>query len=251
MKKVIISIAILFTATLLTAQAKTVYNAYKAGLSIRDKPNTQAAVLTKIPYGEKLTVVNPVYDTVTVINEGMTGYWNLVEYKGQKGYVVGIYLLEITPPKVTVKTMQEYFTQLSPAVGAPVTVTTGKDDEEMHSTYKKQLYKNGCEYHQAHFYESGYNTYFIPGLTMQQGFILTRLIPEFKDVFSGVDVYPSNSKKIQLTQPGEGEKEIKVQKDEGSNWVNKITVGYEQGAVYEFELFELHGQLVISFGGGV
>ncbi len=251
MKKVIILLTVIFSTTLIIAQTKTVYNAYKPGLSMRDKPGTQATVLTKIAYGEKLTLVNHFYDTTVVGNEGMTGYWTQVEYKGQKGYVVGIYLLDIAPPKATVKTMQEYFLQLSAVAGPAVTTTTGKADEEMHSSYKKQLYKNGCEYHEAQFYESGYNTYFIPGLTLQQGFILTRLIPEFKEVFGAADAYPSASKKIKLTQPGEGEKEIKVLKDESGNWINKITVGYEQGAVYEFEMFELHGQLVIVFGGGV
>jgi Bacterial SH3 domain len=251
MKKIVILLFVCCTALGVRAQTKTVYNAYKPGLSMRDKPGTQGTVLAKIPYGEKLTLVNPHTDTVAVINEGMTGYWNLVEYKGQKGYVVGIYLLDMAPPKSTVKTMQDYFAQLSPVAGPAVTAVTGKEDEEMHSRYKKQLYKNGCEYHEAHFYESGYNTYFIPGLNIQQGFILIRLIPEFKDVFSASDAYPSASKKIKLTQPGEGEKEIKVIKEEGGSWINKITVGYEQGAVYEFELYELHGQLVISYGGGV
>lgn len=251
MKKTAILLAILLIATLAIAQNKVVYNAYKPGLSMRDKPGSQATVLTKIPYGEKVTLVNSFNDTTTVSNEGMKGYWNLVEYKGQKGYVVGIYLLEIAPPKSTVKTMQEYFAQLSAVAGPAVTTATGKDDEEMHSRYKKQLYKNGCEYHEVHFYEAGYNTYFIPGLTLQQGFIITRLIPEFKDVFGVADIYPSTNKKIKMTQPGEGEKEIKVSKDEGGNWINKITVGYEQGAVYEFEMFEMHGQLVITFGGGV
>lgn len=251
MKKIIILLFVYCTVIAAPAQTKTVYNAYKPGLSMRDKPGTQGTVLTKIPYGEKVLLVNPHNDTVSVINEGMTGSWNLVEYKGQKGYVVGIYLLDIVPPKSTVKTMQDYFAQLSPVAGPAVTAVTGKEDDEMHSRYKKQLYKNGCEYHEAHFYESGYNAYFIPGLNMQQGFILIRLIPEFKDVFSAADTYPSVNRKIKLTQPGEGEKEIKVIKEEGGSWINKITVGYEQGAVYEFELFELHGQLVISYGGGV
>ena len=251
MKKIHLTIIAVITITVAAAQAKIVYNAYKPGLSMRDKPGAQSTVVTKIPYGEKLTLVNPVNDTVTVINEGMTGYWNLVEYKGQKGYVVGIYLFEMIPPKSNIKTMQEYFTQITAPAGAPVLVTAGKEDEEMHSRYKKQLYKNGCEYHEAHFYESGYNTYFFPGFTLQQGFILIRLIPEFKDVFGTLDAYPSASKKIKMTQPGEGEKEIKVIKDDSNSWIEKIKVAYEQGAVYEFEMYELHGQLVISFGGGV
>ncbi len=252
MKKSIALFAALVVITAVTAQQKMVYNAYKPGLSMRDKPGTQSTVITKIPYGEKLKLVNTFNDTVAVVNEGLTGVWSQVEYKGQKGYVVGVYLLDIEPPKPTIKTIPDYFLQISAAAGAPVTATTGKDDEEMHSRYKKQLYKNGCEYHEAHFYESGYNTYFIPGLTLQQGFILVRLIPEFKNVFGANEVYPTTSKKINISNAsGGGEKETRVYKEEGSNFINKITVGYEDGAVYEFEMYELHGQLVISFGGGV
>ncbi|MFN8250544.1 MAG: SH3 domain-containing protein [Ferruginibacter sp.] len=252
MKKVISVFYCLVAANFVMAQQKIVYNAYKPGLSIRDKPGAQGTVTGKIPYGEKLTLVNTFNDTVQVTNEGMSGYWNQVEYKGQKGYVVGIYLLEMAPPLATIKTTAAYFSQVSVPAGAPVTATTGKDDDEMHSRFKKQLFKNGCEIHEAHFYESGYNTYFIPGLTLQQGFILVRLIPEFKDVFGIADSYPAASKKIRISNPsGGGEKEIKVYKEEGSNFIYKITVGYEDGAVYEFEMYELHGQLVISFGGGV
>jgi hypothetical protein len=251
MKKILLLLFIISVVASAYAQSKIVYNAYKPGLSIRDQPGTQGTVLAKIPYGERLTLVNTYNDTVAVVNEGMSGYWNLVEYKGQKGYVVGIYLLEIAPPKATVKTMQDYFAQLSPVAGAAVHSVSGNKDDEMHSRYKKQLYKNGCEYHEAQFYESGYNTYFIPNLTLQQGFILVRLIPEFKNVFSAADAYPLTGKKIKMPQPFQGEKEIRVIKEEGSSWVSKITAGYEDGAVYEFELFELHGQLVISFGGGV
>ena len=46
-----------------------------------------------------------------------------------------------------------------------------------------------------HIFMSQANTYFIPGLTLQQGFILVRLIPEFKDVFGIADSYPAASKK--------------------------------------------------------
>lgn len=251
MKQLLYAIIITCAVPAVSAQSKIVYNAYKPGLSMRDKPGALATVLIKIAYGEKVTLVNAYNDTAAVVNEGMSGYWNLIEYKGQKGYVVGIYLLDIAPPKATVKTMQDYFAQLSPVAGAAVSSISGKQDDEMHSRYKKQLYKNGCEYHEAYFYESGYNTYFIPNFTLQQGFILVRLIPEFKDVFSPADVFPSAGKKIKMPPPFTGEKEIKVTKDEGGNWINKISVGYEDGAVYEFELFELHGQLVISYGGGV
>lgn len=252
MKKFILFLLFLISTFLIFAQSKTVFNAFKAGLSIRETPSSQAAVISKIPYGEKLTLVNSYADTVTVVNEGMTGYWNLVEYKGKKGYVVGIYLFDMPPPKASVKTMKDYFAQLSTAAGLPVTYSNKKIDNDMYSQYKKQLYKNGCEYHEATFYESGYNTYFLPEVDLQKGFILTRLIPEFKDAFSSTDTYPTESKKFKVKrQSYESEKEIKVIKSDGGNWTDKIVVNFEDGATYTFEIYELNGQLVISYGGGV
>ncbi len=252
MKKLSFITTLLFFSSLVFAQSKTVYNAFKAGLSLRETPSAKAAVIFKIPYGEKLTLINPFNDTVQVVNEGLIGYWNLVEYKGKKGYVVGVYLLAIAPPKVTVKTMSDYFKQLSTPAGSAVTVKMGAQGNEMYSTYKKQLFKNGFEIHEAGFYESGYNTYFLPELTMQEGFIIARLIPEFKDAFSSADIFPTENKKTKVKHQGyDSEKEIIIQKNNGNSWSEKIIVNYEDGALYTFELFILNGQLVISFGGGV
>ncbi len=252
MKKFILFLLFFIFTFSIFAQSKTVFNAFKPGLSIREMPSSQAAIISKIPYGEKLTLINQYADTVMVVNEGMAGYWNLVEYKGKKGYVVGIYLFDMPPPKVSVKTMKDYFTQLSTIASPLVVFSKGKRSNEMYSEYKKQLYKNGCEYHEATFYESNYNTYFLPEVDLQKGFILVRLIPEFKDAFSATDNYPTESKKFKVKrQSYESEKEIKVIKVNAGNWTDKIVVSFEDGANYEFEIYELNGQLVISFGGGV
>lgn len=230
---------------------KTVYNAYKLGLSIRDRPSAQASVISKIPYGEKLILVNAYDDTVSLVNEGMTGNWNLVEYKGKKGYVAGMYLLDFPPPAANVKSMIDYLNQLSAPAGAALVVTKGKYGDEIYSQYKKQLYKNGFEYCSAVYYESNYNHYFLLDVTLQQAFIIVRLIPEFKDVFSAADTYPTTSSTVKLTEPYETDKQITVEQLNVPGPPEKIKVSYQQGAVYDFEMFQLNGQLVISFGGGV
>jgi len=234
------------------SQSKIVYNAFKVGLSMRESPSAQSKTIVKIPYGEKLTLIDVYADTVAVVNEGMDGYWNIVEYQGKKGYVVGIYLLEMPPPKANVKSMKEYFAQLSAAAGAAVTTTKYKQGDEGYSQFKKQLYKNGCEYHEATFYESNSSTYFLPNITLQQGFILVRLISEFKDAFSSSDIFPRENKIVKVNIQGyESDREIKVVQSDAGNWIDKIIVNFEDGAFYTFEMFQLDGQLVISFGGGV
>lgn len=251
--------ALLLLCISLTVQAQftrteTVYVAAKSGLSIREKPDAKATVLGKIPYGTKITTTyNSEEEQKDIVTEGLQGYWIKTSWNGKTGYVVNSYLLPVAVPKAGTKTMKDYFKQLSAVAGPVLTVKKGEGSNigENYSEIKKQLFKNGFEYHEAGFYEASYDTYFLPGLSVQQGFLLLRLIPEFKDVFSETDEYPSENKTRKPKADGEDAGTIKVIKPDGGNWTEKIIVDYSDGAYYHFELFELNGQLVISFGGGV
>src|SRR5688572_14885369 len=113
---------------------------------------------------------------------------------------------------------------------------------------KKQLYRSVAEYHFLFKQKTAYEIYFLPGFTIEQGFILLRLIPEFKSVFGATEVFPMADKTIKR---GEDDYTIRVEKLEGSDWIQKIQIEYVEGAYYTFEMFLLGGQLVISYGGGV
>jgi hypothetical protein len=228
------------------------YVAAKSGLSMRDKPDAKATVLEKIPYGTKLTIAYP--DAIVEIStEGLDGAWAKTTYNGKSGYIVNSYLLPWAPPKATIKTMKEYFQQVSIAAGSPFSFQNGHPDSlegEFH-IIKKYLFKNGAEMHEEGFYESNNNNYFLPGFSLEQGFVLTRLLPEFKDVFSANDVFPKNDT---IIKRGEKEISIRVYKDvDGGHddWVTRITADYEEGAVYNFSMSVVGGQLMISFGGGL
>jgi len=240
----------LFITTISFSQTQSWYVAAKSGLSMRDKPDAKAVVLAKIPYAEKLIVMHP-EERITVSTEGISGLWVKTSYGGKTGYVVNSYLLPAEPPKATVKTIKEYFQQISVPVGTPLIVKTGDPelDEGSVSTIKKILYKNGAEIHEEQFYEANNNNYFLPGFTIQQCFILVRLIPEFKDVFNDKDEFPLTSK---IFKKGNREYSVKVEKaDDDANWIEKISVEYEDGAIYHFSMFVAGGQLMIMFGGGV
>jgi uncharacterized protein YgiM (DUF1202 family) len=239
-----------FITTTSFSQAQDLYVAAKNGLSMRDKPDAKATVLTKIPYGEKLTVTQP-EERITISTEGISGVWVKTSYGGKTGYVVNSYLLPTEPPKATVKTMKEYFQQISVPIGTPLSVKTGDPDldEGAVSTIKKILYKNGAEIHEEQFYEANNNNYFLPGFTIQQGFILVRLIPEFKNVFSDKDEFPASTKTFKKDNR---EYTVKVEKaTDDANWIEKISVEYEDGAIYHFSMFVAGGQLMIVFGGGM
>lgn len=236
-------------ASICGAQKKW-YAAVKNGLTIREKPDAKSTVVGKIPYGTGVTISYP-ETIVSIATGGLTGAWAKTTYDGKTGYVVDVYLLPAAPPNATVKTMKEYLAQLSAIAGAPLIVKGNMYNIEEGSTEtKKQLYKNGAEYHAVAGYEWQNDAYFLPGFTTKQGFILLRLIPEFKAVFAGSDMFPTKSSTL---KKGEVEYDIKVEaQDIGKEkWVKRIAIEFAEGVVKTFEMFQLGNQLVISFGSGV
>lgn len=252
MKKILAAL-LLLAATQLNAQTGIYYAAAKSGLSIRDKADVNGKVIDKIPYGTKITVLPDDGDPKSINTEGLSGFWRKVKYNNKTGYIVDSYLFSWPPPKATVKDMKGYMAQLTLPFGAKLSVKSGtmNNIEEGGWEIVKQLYKNGAEWHQFLGYEYGSNTWFLPGFDMEQGFLLLRLIPEFKDVFGEKDVFPTQDKTI---KKGEIEYSIKVVKEDLgglSPFIKKISIEWADGAVYLFEMYQIDTQLVVFLGGGV
>ncbi len=235
----------------------TMYVAAKTGLSIREKPETGAKVLDKIPYGTKVSLIDEDGAWKDIVIEGLTGYWRKVNFNNKTGYIVDSYLFPWPPPKLsTVKDMKQYLVQVAGLFGQKLVTRSGTMKQLTESGWElsKQLYKNGAEHQLFLAYEYGSDTYFLPGFTLQQGFLLCRLIPEFKEIFGEKDEFPTASKKY---KKGEIEYDIELRKtvDEeeysGPFTIEKIRIGYEDGASYQFEMYIIENQLVISFSAGV
>ncbi|MEP6673849.1 MAG: SH3 domain-containing protein [Ferruginibacter sp.] len=249
MKKIFLSVAFLIIAIAALAQENW-YVAAKAGLSIREKPSATAKALDKIPYGEKITVSYDTGTSIIIKNEGFDGLWAKTTWKGKTGYLVNSYLLPVPVPKAGVKNLKEFFAQLTAAAGAPVIVKKTLP-EDYSTTLKKQLYKNGAEIHEYQSYEYNSTTYFLPDLTLQQGFLLLRLLKAFPEVIGDNEPFPlsSGTKTIKT-----GERKITVEKqDYGSAEpvTEKIKIEWESGASYELQLYLIDNQLVIFSSGGV
>lgn len=247
MKNSILIVALLSVLTV-SAQESPLYVAAKGGLNIREKAEANARVLDKIPYGTKINLLPMEENSKKVTTEGLTGYWRKVTYNNKTGYIIDAYLLPFAPPKADVKSMKAYLAQLSAPFGSRLTVKTGAED--MVATTHKQLYKNGGEYHQFIGYEYNSDTYFLPQFSMQQGFLLVRMMAEFAEVWSEKDALPTTDT---TCKKGEREYSITVQKEVFGDtpWIKRIKVEFESGAMYTFEMYEVDNQLVIFYGAGV
>lgn len=238
----------------LSAQNNTWYAAAKAGLSIREKPDAKAKVLEKIPYGEKLSLSYTGNDSIiNITTEGISGSWAKTTYKGKTGYVVNSYLFPAPPPKATIKTMKDYLKQLSPVAGPAVTKGRPEKmgDFDYNTSLTKQLYKNGAELHSFFAYEYNSDTYFLPDFTIEQGFLLLRLLGEYPDAIGSAETYPQTSTQKKLR---DDVCTITVEKEpygEPVKVTKKIRYEWQDGANYVVEFFMLDGQLVILSSGGV
>jgi len=235
------------------AQQTTQYVAAKAGLSLREKPSVTAAVLEKIPYGTKISFAEDTAQWVTIITENINGFWRKVNYNNKTGYVADCFLFPAPPPKAGITNLKAYLAQLSIPFGNKLVVKSDPDNlmNEGGWEIQKQLYKNGSEWHHYMGYEYGSNTYFIPDFTIQQAFILLRLLPEFKEVVDASTIFPLEDKTF---KKGEQEYSIKVEKEvygDGYPWIKRISIEYEDGAIYNLELYMQDAQVVVLFGSGV
>jgi hypothetical protein len=247
MKKLFVG-AVVFYSMGVAAQESSMYVSAKAGLSIREKPDVNAKVLDKIPYGTNVVLKESSEEAKRVSTEGLTGYWKKVTYNNKTGYIVDTYLFHYAPPKAGVKTMKDYLAQLSAPFGSKLVVKSGNEEMEMET--HKQLFKNGGEWHEFQGYEYGSVTYFVPGFTVQQGFLLVRMIAEFNEAIGEKDEFPTKDRTF---KKGEREYSIKVEKEQVTDvpWIKKISIEFESGAIYSFEMHEIDNQLVIYYGSGV
>jgi hypothetical protein len=228
------------------------YAAARSGLSIREQPGVDGKVSDKIPYGQKLELLKDTAEMKAISTEGFNGWWWLVKYNNKTGYVVSSYILNWPPPKTGVKKLQDYFTQLSSPNGNQVVINEPASSDEAESVLKKQLYKNGMEWHEGQGYEYNSALYIIPGYSIEQAFLLLRLLNQYPELIGEKDVFPIKNSGIKT---GTAEKTIEVEKENYGDGkqgpVKKIKIIHTQGAITEFEIFMIDTQVLISYNSGV
>ena len=105
------------------------------------------------------------------------------------------------------------------------------------------------EWHEAQGYEYSSEVYMLPGFSIEQSFLLLRILNQFPDLIGEKDMFPNKKTIVSVTA---GEKTTEVEKDlEGPpGAIKKIKIYSTQGAFTEFEIFMLDNQAVIYRNSG-
>jgi hypothetical protein len=162
-------------------------------------------------------------------------------------------VLPMPAPKATTKTLNDYFSQVSTKAGSPVLIKKSEAalNEMGQSAITKQLFKNGMEWHEEKGYEYGSDLYLLPDFSIEQCYLLVRLLGQYSDLISEKDPFPVKNTN---TKNEVGAKSIEVQREKYDGKpgpVQKIKIIVEQGAITEFEIFTLGTQAVIFWSSGV
>lgn len=166
------------------------YVAAKSGLTLRDNNSTDGNSITRIPYGEIVTVDS---QTNTITIDGFTTNWAWVNYKGQSGYVVYAYLLPIPPPKNGTKDFENYATQLSESACKPVIISDSSVYEDVNVEYVGSLYKNGVIYNRHNDYEFFSESIIIPAISIKQAFVIAQNLSQTSGILPPDGKFPTEN----------------------------------------------------------
>jgi hypothetical protein len=223
-----------------------------SGLKFRDKP--EGNVLQTIPYGSKVVTLEPKnYDYLKTV-EGIKGSWVKVRFNGNVGYVFDGFLSSLPAPSLS-DDLKSYvkreFKLLSKEM--PLAFLRDNDLGPSGSNVLFFEWKNQQGAYSEHFYYEGGGEYLsIPGLSMEEGYLLMRIIKRENiehaktelAKFEGFDARPYEQfvlNGISYYNAGNGavreiEDYYEFDLDEGCNYILTIT--------------KHEGFLLIDLGGG-
>ena len=223
-----------------------------SGLKFRDKP--EGNVLQTIPYGSKVVTLEPKnYDYLKTV-EGIKGAWVKVNFNGNFGYVFDGFLSSLPAPNLSDENLGVYVKREFRAISNEIPLSFLKDNElgESGSNVLFLEWKNQkCAYEESFYYEGGGESLCIPGVSMEEAYLLMRIIERetFKETLEllineNTDKRPYS----QFVLNG-----ISYQTSEnGSGTENRdfYTCELYMGCEYRLTIVKHNGYVIINIGGG-
>ncbi len=188
MKKIVMLMILCIPIVAYTQE--TMFVAAKSGLSLRATKSISGNNITSIPYGEKVSI-DSITEQITI--DGFNSSWAAITYKEHHGYVVNAYLLPIAPPSISISELENYAEQLSTKACQPIVNIDGDTATGFVVTDKKTLYKNGFIYTVHNNYEYISESLVIPGISIQQAYIIVQNIPYLKNFLPIDGKFPEKS----------------------------------------------------------
>lgn len=231
--------------TVVTGKAQSdVYSAARAGLNLREAPEQSAKVLVKVPFGEKLKALSDSLYGVAY-TEGMQCNWRKVQYGGKTGYAASAYVLPIKPPSAAPEDILKYLESILIKVGE--SQYEDRSSEEAGIKVEKKLFKNGLSYRLITGYEYYKETIWLPKFSMEQAYVLARLISPVSGLLSTEDAFPAVSSMPESSEV----RSVDVKFAFENSYPYYVKFEYCEGACFTLTIDNEGGEVSISISAGV
>jgi len=162
---------------------KTQYVYAKSGLNIRKTPSLSSELVTKVPFGSKLELMDDAKPPVQLTYEGLKGVWKLVKYGTDQGYAFEGFFGVFPVPQYGIG-VKEYFTK---NYGPFEKVVTNKYNVSATEDYGWDIecyFNCGVKMHLTADGFGTVDTITLPGMTIQQAFVFLKLfdLPLLKEM---------------------------------------------------------------------
>ena len=236
-----------------------VYATLAGGLSVREKPDANAAVIGKIEYGAVVELppvptdggVVPQNNSVPVNLAGMATYWVKAQIGGKTGYVIEAYLSDYPPPPAGTKDLKGWAQAISKAYGAAfVSQSKTKNFYQDGIDIYRQLYQNGTVYTEETGYEYFATSLQLPNTTLLKVLNCLRGLEDFGPVFKANAPLKKGSYTVPDTQLPEGYQWVTTY-DATGQYVQAISVSWSDGGYSTITVTQLETDVIVSFSSGV
>ncbi|MCG9909832.1 MAG: SH3 domain-containing protein [Flavobacteriales bacterium] len=243
MRNPFLVLVFLFSSFVSLSGQQVFYSAAKAGLNLREKPDAASSIITKIPYGQKVDLLNEGYHG-TLKTEGMEANWRYINFQGKKGYVADAYILSIPPPSLSDGDVENYLKSFT-REKCRWEKEINPNGEENYRRLEKVMYENGIMVNTQFYYESFNESIILNEFTFYQAFVLVRLLYAESGYMKIEGAFPAKSFKPQT----QNEIEINIRYE--YNRPTYISFSQCDAGCYTVEIEENWGEVIITVSGGV
>ncbi len=239
--------------------SKEVYASLAGGLSVREKPDANAAVIGKMEYGQPVDLppvltdgsVLPENNSVPVNLAGMATYWIKVQIGGKAGYVVDAYVSDYPPPPAGTKDLKEWAGAMSKPYGdAFVSQSQTKNFYQNGIDIYRQLYNNGAVYSQSLGYEYYAASLQLPSTTILKVFNCLRGLEDFSAIFKANAPLRKGFYTIPDAEVPDGYQWTTTY-DATGQYLQAISISWSDGSYSAITITQLETDVIVSYSSGV
>jgi len=223
-----------------------------SGIRLWDE--TEGNVLQKVPYSARVVTLESKNFNYPKTMEGIKGAWVKVNFNGNVGYVFDGFLSSLPAPNLSDENLGVYVKREFRAISNEIPLSFLKDNElgESGSNVLFLEWKNQkCAYEESFYYEGGGESLCIPGVSMEEAYLLMRIIERetFKETLEVLSNENTDKRPYsQFVLNG-----ISYQTSgNGSVTENRdfYTCELNMGCEYRLTIVKHNGYVIINVGGG-